>query len=398
VRQYQRLCDIYLILIFLITTVIGIAFTRIATGWTLGDWLVNYEGGFVRRGLWGEMVLQAGHALHLSPLYLTLLLTIPVYGGIFLLVRTFLKSSSWSWWVLALVISPCTLAFSVIDVYAGYHKEILYFAGLGGLLWMLRRGERRDWVLTLYLSVISVFTILSHEPEISYAPYYVAVLVIVLGNLRRAAKIIAVPAILGMCCLYAATTHPGNATTAQHICASLGSGNARLCDGAINYLGSSKEYALQEMARFIVMYHYYRNYPVLTLVALVPIVGGFTALWRRPELRFDLKVLAAMACISMAGSVQLFFYAVDWGRWIYIHIFSLFLLLLFLDSSGTGESAPVNQIPEPRAKRLGMYVFLLLYAMCWNMPHYGSRPYGYVGLAGKLIGAANHQVAAHYRK
>lgn len=392
-KRYQRLADVYLVLIFAITVVNGFAIKRIATSWSLGDWLVNYEGGFVRRGLWGELALLAGRTVHISPVSLTLILAILVYGVIFLLVRMFVTSSSWNWWVLALVISPCTLAFSAIDKYAGYHKEILYFAALGLLLWMLRRGERRGWVLMVYLSAVSVFTILSHEPQASYAPYYVAALAIGLRSLQRAATIATVPAILAIICLYAVVTHPGNAAIVPRICASLGPENTGMCDGWIgHYMASSTKKAQEEVVRFVAMFHYNRRYPVLALVALAPIAGGFVVLWRQKKLRFDLKVLAATACISLAASVPLFLYGIDWGRWIYIHIFSLFLLLLFLDSRETKGSATVESVPDSRAKRLTMYGLLLIYATCWNMPYCGGR---HDGLAGRLIEIVNHHVAAH---
>ena len=33
--------------------------------WVIGDWLINYAGGFVRRGLMGELPLPAGDAGHI---------------------------------------------------------------------------------------------------------------------------------------------------------------------------------------------------------------------------------------------------------------------------------------------------------------------------------------------
>lgn len=157
-------------------------------------------------------------------------------------------------------------------------------------------------------------------------------------------------------------------------------------------MASSKEKAQEEVVRFAAMFHYNRRYPVLALVALAPIIDGFVVLWRVKKLRFDLKVLAATACISLAASAPLFFYGIDWGRWIYIHIFSLFLLLLFLDSRETNGSATVKSVPDSRAKRLTMYGLLIIYATCWNMPYSGGR---HDGLAGRLVEIVNHHVAAH---
>ena len=60
----------YILFIALLTVPITVFRALHPNGWTPGDWLVNYQGGFVRRGLPGELILLVAHALHLSPVLL----------------------------------------------------------------------------------------------------------------------------------------------------------------------------------------------------------------------------------------------------------------------------------------------------------------------------------------
>jgi hypothetical protein len=387
-RRCGRFLDVYLAAMFGLTCWNGVRGVRRTAAWSLGDWFVNYGGGFVRRGLVGELVLGVARAAGVSPVTVTLLLGMAVYAVIFLVVRWLLRGSSGSWWVVAMAVSPCTLAFPAVDAFAGYHKEILYFAGLGILIWMLRRGERREWVLMGYLSVVGVFTVLSHEPEACYSVYYLSALMIGLGSLGRAVRVAVVPAILMAGALLAAVMHPGDARTVEGISRALGPGG--LCDGWIrHYIGMSQEGARMEVVRLVEMGHYRLRYLVLAGLAMAPAAAGFWVLWRRTELRSGLRVVGVVAGVSMVASVPLFLYGIDWGRWIYMHVFSLFLLLMFLDVSA-GRAVAAGGGVGRRRSRWAVVVCLVMYATCWNMPYAGGKDDGF---AGRLLHAVQGRVA-----
>ena len=35
--------------------------------WTIGEWLINYEGGFVRRGLFGSIIYKLSYGFNINP-------------------------------------------------------------------------------------------------------------------------------------------------------------------------------------------------------------------------------------------------------------------------------------------------------------------------------------------
>jgi hypothetical protein len=171
--------------------------------------------------------------------------------------------------------------------------------------------------------------------------------------------------------LYAALQHPGTPETANKICASLG--DPALCGGAISYIGLSKEAARAEVIEAARDFHYYRNYCIMLLLSLIPVVGAFFGMWK--QCRRDLLVVAITCFVSSLMSIQLFLYGTDWGRWIYIHIFSLFLILLLVDSRREHRD-------EPTAAPW----FALPYAICWSMPGYGDNGlFGYISLVGRAL-------------
>jgi len=58
--------------------------TYLDDSWTIGEWLINYQGGFVRRGLLGEGIYLLCNVIKISPIYVIWLISISSY---YLLVK-----------------------------------------------------------------------------------------------------------------------------------------------------------------------------------------------------------------------------------------------------------------------------------------------------------------------
>ena len=389
-RRYRTFSAAYLVLILIAMVGIGLHAMGTLTEWILGDWLINYQAGFVRRGLTGQIIFLLSRWLHVSPLLVAVGVALIAYAILYWSIWKLLENSSWRLWVIAAFISPALVGFTVA-ARGGFHKDVLYLASLGVLLVMLMRKEVKGWILAAYVTFVFVFCILSHEPLFVYLPYVLAALVIGIGigELRRAAAIALVPMIFAVASFYAVATHHGNAGTVTTICDSLGKENASVCLGSVENLSHSPEYAREETIDAMTEFHYYRVYPPLGLLALVPIAMGFADLWKTPGLRGDLKLLAGTAGLWFAMSLTLFYYATDWGRWIYMHLFSLFLILLFLDDRRQTDSAtavPVRGISGGKVQVAIVSTLLFVYAICWNMPNFSDKPVsGYLGLVNRVV-------------
>jgi hypothetical protein len=386
-RRYRIFSAAYLTLILIATIGIGLHATRTLTRWILGDWLINYQGGFVRRGLVGQIIFLISSWLHLSPLLIAVAVALVAYLLLYWSIWKLMANSSWRLWVLAAFISPALLGFAVA-ARGGFHKDVLFLASLAVLLVLLMRKDVKGWILAAYIALTCAFCILSHEALFVYLPYVLAALVIGMREIKRAAAIALIPLIFVMASFYAVTTHRGTAQTVAAICSALGKESQRVCGGAVSQLSYTSTSARQETIDITTLYHYYRVYPPLGLLALIPIAMGFADLWKTPTLRRDLKLLAVAAAVSFAMSLTLFYYAQDWGRWIYIHLFSLFLILLFLDDrrqSDIRTAVPLG-ISGGKTRIALVGALLFIYATCWNLPNYSGTPVlGYLGLANRVV-------------
>lgn len=310
------------------------------------------------------------HLLHLSPSGVVVLLQILCYAVLFLVVFLLARrQSEWSVWMWALILSPATLGFHIIDHPGGYRKEILFFAGLALLLWMLRCGAR-DSVLILFLTLWVPFTTLAHESTFFYCGYYAAALLLHVRSWKRTLKIFLLPFLLGTIALVAVSLHPGTPQMAAAVCNSLKAEEPISCIGAIQDLGKTRADAHADLLQALRQYNYWLVYGITGSLALLPIVVMVVQAVRSRKFRFDAQVIVVVAAITLLVSLPLYYYAMDWGRWIYMHIMSLFLLLLFVDWEHDGLELPFkNMLLEPGFRRATAVVLLLLYSTVWTLPH-----------------------------
>jgi hypothetical protein len=383
----------YLVFVCAYTLVTAVHITRVPSNFTLDDWLINYEGGFVRRGLIGQVIFGIRHVLPVSGLYPAAAFALICYAVIFYATWRLISKRGVDAWVAAMVVCPATLAFAVIDNRAWGHKEVLFLAGLAGLLLWLMRPKQRDTVLVLGMALYCPFLILCHEPLVCFLPYYFAAVMLAGRSLKDTLKIAAIPMLLAAVTLAVVVRYPGTATTAAKICDSQGDPSRQLCQGAINYLGTPNQVARLEVMGDARRYHFHAMYSGLTLLAIIPFAMTSKRLWRYRAARYELIVLGIATALSCIASVVLFLYATDWGRWIYIHLLSVFLLLLYIRYRHAGRETDGGQVNVAAKWRLGWAsAALFLYATSWSMPHWGNRPLlGYYSPVIRLVESHIHR-------
>ena len=346
----------------------------------LGDWMINYQGGFVRRGLPGEVAYLLSRCTKVPLPSLVILMQLLAYGVLLVAVWRLVHRASDALWVRAFVFSPATLAFPVLDFVGGFRKEILLLAALAWLVLMLAGGRMTGWAVALYCAVSAAALVLSHEALLLFLPYWLAALAVSSRSLWRAAWLMLPAAMTGGVCWFAVLTHPGNAGVAARVCTSLGRSTQDLCSGAVAALAQTRGEAHGYVLGMVAARHPVGMYAGLAVLALAPGAWALAQMFGSRRRRWIASVITVCAAASLACSGVLFWYAMDWGRWMYIHAFSLFLVLLLADLTTPAETQQ-TRIPW------WQYPCLVVYATTWNLPHMPRAlpPTGYVGLVHALL-------------
>jgi hypothetical protein len=330
----------------------------------LGDWLINYSQGFIRRGLIGTILISISD-LGVSLIWLVFATQVGFYGLIFFLTqRIYLMRDRGAEWLL-LLFSPAFLFFPLYDPWGGFRKEIIVFAAF---LILAHAYARREVSRTAILTSLGLFALaaFSHELTGFTLPFFVVVLLRSnrSGLIDRHLARLSIGLFSAVTVLSVALSRAfaGGAEAAAGICNSVvtrGFDN-RICDGAIDWLRVGLSGQIHGVVE--ILPRYLPVYPLLAVVAILPL---FTSDWLRKNLM--------VAAIGLGAIAPLFVIALDWGRWLHIYFFFLFVLVL---AESVWQDVKIRSWP----------IWVLIGYLCvWNLPHVGGTDEPFLGFVQRLI-------------
>ena len=342
--------------------------------WRAGEWLINYSAGFIRRGLFGELLLRL--APHGEAVWVLLAAQLLCYALSYGYLIGAMAKRHFDWTSIALVCGPAALPFVGWDPPGAFRKEILVFASWACCAWA--RGARSparhlSWALAGLLGyAVATF---SWEGSVFALP---VVLYLLVGGAptadatrrRRAVAVAAVAVGVAAVGAVSALFSHGDVTTASTICARVrdaGLGGPTLCSGAIDAVGWSLERNVRDVRDALPAD---TGYVLLIALAWLP---ALTTSWFRRNRWWVLAI--------GVGVLPLYVIAYDWGRW--THLTAIGLAVGVLSSASAQERT-----------RVWTPLSTVLYVSLWGIPHFVgiNGQFSAMGLLVQLSTYAQHAV------
>lgn len=334
--------------------------------WTLGDWLINYDAGFVRRGITGSATFLISDLTGL-PLNITAgAMQIALYLSVIALTLYLFSKIRWSGPVLLLLFSPVFLLMPFYYMHMSMSKELIGFLALG---LMAAAVSGRPWLLW---AGIALFTVagLAHEVNAFLAPAALGfpLLFFVKGIFTRRQAVAAAAAILAAAVvpLGLATLFQGQGMS-QAICNQIVAhgGSALQCKagGPIDWLEKDTAFGISVMWKMTIAPGNWKWFILAYLLAMAPFV--LFRLKGTANARTGTWLIAALF-LGILSMTPLFAVATDWGRWIAMYVFGLTVLTI---------TALRLDLIEERVDALGP--LFLFYGFCWSMPEAGYTHTGW---------------------
>jgi hypothetical protein len=353
---------------FVITYVTTLAYMAINylehNGWCIEEWLINYQGGIIRRGFVGEIIYKLALYTGFNPGIYAVLFQAIFYALFFYFSYKIIKQQKNILPYGLLVFSPFIFLFQVANDGGGFRKEIIYFALMAALVWATYLENTIKFRMAFYGGlVLYPLIILSHEMLIVFLPYLAAVYILSCRITRWDKVFIPFMVAFSIVTFLKIIQPELSLQQIEAIHVSLEKLNYPVEGGVLSYLGKDAAYGFEMVLTALREEDYLFYIAVLcaAMIAYYPVRGRLKTVFRN-------RSVLLLVLISTFGTLPLLAVAIDWGRFLYIHCVSLFFLLLVRQVAVTGYdgdekiTALVNQWGRKK-----IIVLLVLYSLLWNM-------------------------------
>lgn len=336
-------------------------------GFNIGDWLINYQGGFVRRGFMGESLYLLSKLTSISPAILLVFLQTSIFGIYFFFSYKLLLQKKDLLKYSILIFSPFLFTFAINSQAGGYRKEILYFAILAFVTYA-KNFYHQDKLRKIILWILFLFPIILLTDEVGFViiPLITAIYLIS-GPLSSRSTLFLFLLLLENAAIFLLILFQHQATDYQinTILQSLiSSGYDPQGAGAIGALKDPLMVNILQVKDGILHGDFLLVYPVVLLfasLAYLPFRQELKKIFSSKSLRIGLTV-SSMMLLTLVVIAQ------DWGRWFYIFFVELFMLILIVDNEQQNDGKTI--FLRYSFRRLVFFIFFLIcYASFWYIPH-----------------------------
>ncbi len=137
---------------------------------TISEWLINYQGGFIKRGIIGEIAFNLANILGQELRYIIYLFQVLLVFFYFLIIYIFLYQLKINYYYLFIIFSPIFILYPVAEVEVLARKEIFIFIGYIIFLYLCSNNKNKYDVafIIFFLPILSLIW----EPVIFFSPFF----------------------------------------------------------------------------------------------------------------------------------------------------------------------------------------------------------------------------------
>lgn len=346
-------------------------FSQFYPNWVNTELLINYSGGFVRRGLLGQLALLARDTFGVAPDRFFFYLFSALYFAqmfCFLWLSSTVRRKTF---LLLLILSPALLLFPAYDPNAFGRKDVFITLGLLLHAILVAMAHKSDMVgkhyATLFLLLISPFilaTVFIHEVQAFFLMHHI--ILTLLAPPGRSKKLVLPGYLLVAFAIPAVILNPGGFDKIRWICNSWSLGKA-YCDGGIYALAWGIKQSADLSMRIFMSPEAVLWWIAAFFLSAIPLVLCFGE--TNGEAREILIRRVPKPLLATAGIMPLFLFFIGWdfGRWIHLYFIGIFSTLMPLLAAGRDLHETVT-IHNQKLRAI-YWGFVFCYITLWRLPH-----------------------------
>jgi len=330
-------------------------------GYILGDWVVNYSGGFVRRGLLGHFFFSISKYFDISIQYIIFFFSTTIYISSTYFFFEIIKRKIDNYLVLIFILLPSTLLFNFFDPLSVGRKDILIFFFFYFYYLNLEK-VLNNFYFKLFILLLFIIILLTHELIFFFIPY---LFILKYFHNNRGLKINPRDYYLEILIFFLGSILMFIIFKISHL-----HNNKVLCDSLldVNLTGNAcwaindfkNEINIKSLFPYFIEKNYFINYSFYSLLSLFPLF----LLVLQSSNKTQKKKFLFLSVFCLIFSTLFYMQVNDWGRYLNVTFMVHFLIVLkFIEKDIEGM-----KIRNKLIKSISL-IFIFIYLTSWHMPH-----------------------------
>ena len=325
IRKFNLLFSLFIIFIFLMAIFWLYQKHTVGNDSTISEWLINYQGGFTRRGIIGEICFQLASFFDLKLRFVIFLFQSILYLVYLILIYFFIRDTPKNTLTIIAVFSPIFILYPIAELEVLARKEVFLYVGFILFLNISSFKYSKNAPL-IYIFLIFPILCLIWEPFIFFFSF--AFFVILIRNSQDTLRKIIFKiflsfssSIVTMCVILLNLLTPIEHLQMQD---SLMSNFGEICYMSCSLLKNKASISSQSAAVYdLLSYEVVFRYIVIMLIgfsALIILI--FNTRLKNKKIFLGLqkykwissRIIILLFVISLIPSIILFGFMTDWGR------------------------------------------------------------------------------------
>ena len=340
---------------------------------TISEWLINYYGGFTRRGLSGYVFAQISIFFDVSIRFVIFIFQSFFYLIFLILVYFFFKKIENNFLLSLCLFCPLLLTYHVAELEILTRKEVLIFINFLVFLFLSLNINLIKYT-NIYLFISIPILLLIWEPIVFFLPFYIFILINSINYKNYRNLIFNIFSIFSssLIVMYFILFNQYEIKNEELMCTNLKELFGERCYMSLLYLDTSIKENFDSLFRDIKIQHIFRY-------SLVYLIGFFPLIYLSRNLKKKITFK-----ISIFNKISVFYYIIicsifvpvlyamglDWGRWVNIHYFFIFCSIYFLIKKGnyilnSNSSEKFKKILYIKNKVILVSLFII-FCFGWN--------------------------------
>jgi len=331
-------------------------------------WLLNYEGGIVRRGFTGTLLISLSHLLNFSLLELLKIYQSFLFITFITIFYFYIRKKNYKkFWLLLIMFSPVTFLVYLYDIFYIARQELLLFiAFLIYLNFII--NNKLNCKTAFVLSIFASLSLLSHELFLFYISYFLTLHLLIYKKknnffIKEFLVFLCLPILSAIIIFFYGVEFNGEIMCNKIIKAGI---DKSYCSSLSSHSYTSILDSIKFTSAHAIGQNYLYVYVPVLIISLLPFLFFIHSLKNK---NFNLKKFIFVFIFNFIYSFPIFILVYDWGRYLYIHFTLLLIICIYYLPQRKDRTSHFLMFPFNKGKHIILIFFSLLFIFAWNSPH-----------------------------